>query len=114
MPLKYLIDANLPYYFSLWKGDDSIHQRDIDDTWKDKQIWDYAKENNLTIITKDSDFSDKMLLYNPPPQVIHIKLGNMKMKEFFSVLTEIWAEIQEMSEANKLVSVFKDRIEGIN
>ncbi|TAH17974.1 MAG: hypothetical protein EAZ08_12290 [Cytophagales bacterium] len=114
MPPKFLIDSNLPYYFSLWKDSDFIHQKDIDDTWKDSQIWEYAKANNLTIITKDSDFSDKMLFHEPPPKVIHIKLGNMKMKEFFALLTEIWAEIERMSSENKLVSVFKDRIEGIN
>lgn len=50
----FLIDANLPYYFSLWHSDDYIHQNDIDDTWTDKQIWDYAQEHNLTIITKDT------------------------------------------------------------
>ncbi len=113
MPPKFLIDANLPYYFSLWKGSDFIHQKDIDDTWKDSQIWGYAKENNLTIITKDSDFSDKMLLHEPPPRVIHIRFGNIKMKEFFALLTAIWEDIKEMSSENKLVSVFKDRIEGI-
>lgn len=57
---KFLIDANLPYRFSLWKSDDYIHQNDIDDEWTDSQIWDYAKDNNLTIITKDADFSNRI------------------------------------------------------
>ena len=46
----FLIDANLPYYFSLWNSDDFIHQKDINDEWSDEQIWNYAKENKLTII----------------------------------------------------------------
>ena len=50
---KYLIDANLPYYFILWNNTDYIHIKDLNDTWSDEQIWDYAKQNNLTIITKD-------------------------------------------------------------
>ena len=49
---KFLIDVNLPYRFSLWKGDDYIHQYDIDDEWTDTQIWDYARENNLTSLQK--------------------------------------------------------------
>ena len=65
---KYLIDVNLPYYFSLWKGKDFVHQRDINDEWDDEQIWNYAKENNLIIISKDSDFSNKILLHTPPPR----------------------------------------------
>jgi predicted nuclease of predicted toxin-antitoxin system len=48
---KYLIDVNLPYYFSLWNTDQYIHQKDINDEWTDDKIWDYSKENNLTIIT---------------------------------------------------------------
>lgn len=51
---KYLIDVNLPYLFSLWNDEAFIHQFDIDDKWSDEQIWNYAKENNLTIVTKDA------------------------------------------------------------
>ena len=76
---KYLIDVNLPYYFSLWNTSEYLHQKDIDDMWLDEQIWEYAKENDLTIISKDSDFANRILLKNPPPKVIHIKLGNMKI-----------------------------------
>ena len=28
---RYLMDVNLPYYFSLWRGEQYIHQKDIDD-----------------------------------------------------------------------------------
>lgn len=53
---SFLIDVNLPYYFSIWNTDEFIHQKDINDEWSDEKIWNYAKENNLTIISKDSDF----------------------------------------------------------
>ncbi len=46
----------------------SFIQRDIDDEWSDEQIWNYAGENNLTIISKDSDFSNRILLEQPPPK----------------------------------------------
>ena len=48
----FLVDVNLPYHFSLWKGDNYIHQNDIDDEWTDTQIWNYARENDLTIIQR--------------------------------------------------------------
>jgi predicted nuclease of predicted toxin-antitoxin system len=110
---KYLIDVNLPYLFSLWKDEIFIHQRDIDDTWTDEKIWSYAKENNLTIVTKDSDFSNKILLSEPPPRVIHIRFGNLKFNDFFKILTKNWQSISELSDDHKLVNVFIDRIEGI-
>lgn len=110
---KFLIDVNLPYYFSIWNSDEYIHQKDIDDEWTDEQIWNYAKTNNLTIITKDSDFSNKIVLREPPPKVIHLRIGNMKMKEFFETVSKLWADVVQLNEEFKLVNVFKDRIESL-
>ena len=108
----FLIDVNLPYYFSLWNSDSFIHQKDINDEWTDEQIWKYAQENNLTIITKDSDFSNKILLHQPPPKIIHIRFGNMKMKDFYDTISKLWDDILLLNINNKLVNVFKDRIEA--
>ena len=110
---KYLIDVNLPRYFSLWSSDEYEHVININDEMTDREIWDYAKENNLTIVTKDTDFADLMLLSEPPPRVIHVRLGNMKMKEFHSSISKVWEEVCLISEEYKLVSIHKDRIEGI-
>lgn len=110
----YLIDVNLPYYFSLWNNPDYIHQKDINDAWTDEQIWSYAEQNNLTIITKDSDFSNKIMLREPPPKVIHIRFGNMKMKQFHETLSNLWQDITTLNNEYKLVNVFIDRIEALN
>lgn len=114
MSLKYLIDANLPYRFSLWATPEYIHVRDLNDEWSDAQIWEYAKARQLTIITKDTDFSDKILLTEPPPRVIHLKLRNLKMSDFHITLTKIWLEVCTMSDKYKLIRIFIDRIEGVN
>jgi len=110
---KYLVDANLPYHFSIWNSKEYIHQFDIDDSWSDSKIWDYATEQNLTIITRDSDFSHRILFHNPPPKVIHIKLGNKKLRDLFKILFSNWEVILELSSTHKLVNVFDDRIEAI-
>jgi predicted nuclease of predicted toxin-antitoxin system len=44
--LKFLIDANLPLYLSVWNSPEFIHQNTIDNKWKDSQIWQYAMDNN--------------------------------------------------------------------
>ena len=110
---KYIIDANLPYYFSLWNNEEYIHVIDIDPHMKDSEIWKYAKEKNLIIVTKDADFSDRVLLSNPPPRVIHIRLGNMKIKDFHKAIGSIWQDVLDMSLEYKLVRVYKDKIEGV-
>lgn len=112
--LRYLIDANLPYYFSLWQGEEYKHMRDLGDDWVDRKIWDYAKEMKLTIVSKDADFSDRILLANPPPRVIHIRIGNLKMRDFHRAIAERWLSICQLSQSHKLVQVFADRIEAVS
>lgn len=111
---RFLIDVNLPYYFSVWRGPDFVHVRDIDDTWPDKQVWDYAKQENLTIVTKDTDFSDRALLNTPAPRVIHIRCGNLRMREFHQAIAGRWDAICVLSSRCKLVQVFENRIEGVD
>ena len=108
-----MIDVNLPYFFSLWKGELFIHQRDIDDEWTDEQRWDFATENDLVIVTKDADFSHRIIFHTPTPKVIHIRFGNMKMRQFFLTLTRHWQEALSLIENNKLVSIYIDRVEAI-
>jgi len=113
MDCEFLIDVNLPRLFSIWNSSKYIHQFDLGDDWTDSEIWKYCKENDLTIITKDSDFSSRILLHTPPPKVIHVKLGNMKMSLFYETLKRLWPEILLLNQDYKLVNVFLDRIEGI-
>ena len=111
---KFLIDVNLPSRFSVWASEDYEHVVNINDELKDSEIWNYAKENNLTIVTKDSDFSDMVIMNNPPPRVIHIKIGNLKMKEFHQLISSIWKDVSIMSKDYKLINVYPNKIEGID
>jgi len=110
---RFLVDANLPYRFSIWNDPEFIHLKDIDDSLPDEKVWEYARENNLTIITKDSDFSNRILFHSPPPKVIHIRFGNMKMRQFYETLQGVWSEVLVANEKYKLVNIYADRIECI-
>ena len=110
---KYLIDANLPYYFSLWNTPDFIYQKDIDDTWNDDQVWNYARQHNLIIITKDADFSLKVLYKRTPPKVIHIRFGNLKIRDFHNTISNMWSTIERTIEESNLINVYIDKIEYV-
>lgn len=110
---KYLIDANLPYFFGLWNSSDYIHLKDLNDSWKDNQIWEYAKDNDLIIISKDADFSLKVLYKGAPPKVIHLKFGNLRMKDFHALITKVWPDIEKLIVDYSLVNVYLDRLESI-
>lgn len=56
---RFLIDVNLPYCFALWSGEDFEHVRDMGETWTDTQIWQYARDHDMVIVSKDADFSDR-------------------------------------------------------
>ncbi|HEY3570310.1 MAG TPA: DUF5615 family PIN-like protein [Thermoanaerobaculia bacterium] len=111
---RYLIDVNLPYYFSLWRGPDYVHVHDLDDEWTDAQVWSHAKREGMTIVSKDADFSERALIETPPPRVIHIRFGNLKMRAFHERISEIWEDVCALSAQYRLVNVFLDRIEGID
>ena len=111
---RYLIDVNLPYYFSLWRGPEYLHLKDVSDEWSDSQVWTHAKQEDMTIVSKDADFSARALLEAPPPRVIHIRFGNLRMREFHERNSAIWPVVCELSTRCRIVHVFEDRIEGID
>jgi len=65
------------------------------------------------IVTKDADFSDRIITRLPPPWVVHLRFGNLRGNEFHALLTRVWPQIETMLESYKLVSVHADRLEGI-
>jgi predicted nuclease of predicted toxin-antitoxin system len=42
----------------------------------DEAIWSYAKMHGFAVISKDSDFQQRAVLYGHPPKVIWLRLGN--------------------------------------
>ena len=46
------------------------------DRASDDQVWERARQDGYTIVTKDSDFGDLSVLRGFPPKVIWVRLGN--------------------------------------
>jgi predicted nuclease of predicted toxin-antitoxin system len=110
---RFLIDANLPYRFAVWRGEAFEHVFDLGKSWSDLEIWRYAQENDLVIVTKDADFSDWIMLSKPPPKVIHLRIGNMRMRDFHPFIQNIWPEALRLIESYALVIVYADKIECV-
>jgi predicted nuclease of predicted toxin-antitoxin system len=78
--VKLLFDQNLSFRLVALLSDcypGSVHVRDagLGDR-DDAQVWAYASEHGLTIVSKDSDFHQRSLVEGPPPKVVWIQLGN--------------------------------------
>ena len=42
----------------------------------DAEIWNYASNNGLAIVSKDGDFNQESFLRGAPPKIIWIRRGN--------------------------------------
>jgi predicted nuclease of predicted toxin-antitoxin system len=97
--LKLLFDQNLSYKLARSFSDEfpgSAHVRDLGlASAVDIDVWEYAKQFGFTIVSKDTDFSQRGFLFGPPPKVIWIRLGNCSTKEIQEVLFSYAAEIRQ-------------------
>ena len=109
----YLIDENLPDAGHFPASLPKIHARELGPMASDSFLWQHARENDLVIVTKDSDFSDRILISTPPPWVVHLLTGNMTRREYSNFLTAVWPRIEDLLPSHRLIRVFPDRIEAI-
>ena len=95
--MKLLFDQNLSHKLverlaERFPG--SSHVRNVGlKTADDPVVWDYAKQNGFTIVSKDADFHQRSLLLGYPPKVIWIRLGNCSTKDVEELLTHYTDEI---------------------
>ena len=52
----------------------------------DEAIWNYAKANGFTLVSKDKDFYQRALLYGSPPKFIWLCLGNCTRNDLLALI----------------------------
>ena len=110
----FLLDENLPYRLRFSLPLPVAHSTDLGESPSDHEVWNFAKWNRLVIITKDVDFSDRIAAIEPPPWIIHLRIGNLRKCEFHSFLEKHWPQIFGLLPAHKLINVYSDRIEALS
>ena len=65
------------------------------------------------IVTEQWDFSNCIITVTPPPWVIHLRIGNLRKRDFHSFIKQTWPQIELLLPAYKLINVYADRIEAI-
>jgi predicted nuclease of predicted toxin-antitoxin system len=74
---------------------------------------EHARREFLVVVTKDADFSDRIILATPP-WVVHLRFGNMRRKENHAHVARVWPQIEALLTSHKLVNVFANRVEGVS
>lgn len=63
----------------------------------DIAIWQYAKDNEYTIVTFDTDFYDLSLIKGVPPKIVWLRLGNISTHNLANILQQNYELIKEFT-----------------
>ncbi|MBM3238812.1 hypothetical protein FJZ31_21185 [Candidatus Poribacteria bacterium] len=96
--MKLIFDQNLlPKLVTRLIGlfPDSAHVQDFGlDTADDTELWNYARNNDYVIASKDADFSDRSVIHGHPPKVIWLKRGNCSTNTVEDILRNHHSDIE--------------------
>lgn len=74
----------------------SIHVQSVGlDCATDAGIWDFARENDYVIVTKDVDYSDQSSIKGFPPKIIWLRIGNCTTQEICALLKNRHEQIHD-------------------
>jgi predicted nuclease of predicted toxin-antitoxin system len=109
----FLFDENVPMPLRFVPSLPVVHATSLGPSPSDRQLWTYATQHALVIVSKDADFADRVMQATPPPWVIHLRFGNLRRVAFEALLDTAWPRVESLLPAHKLIRVFADRIESI-
>ena len=100
--MKALFDANLSPALVKALGlqfPHSDHVRDVGlRTATDDEIWNYAKVNEFSIVSKDTDFRERSFVKGAPPKVIWLDVGNAGTGDIIALVQRERLRILEFEE----------------
>jgi len=72
------------------------------DQANDREVWAYAQSHSFTIVTRDSDYNELLVLRGFPPKVIWIRTGNCSTTEIEAMLRSHLLDIQALTSDSDL------------
>lgn len=103
--MKLLFDQNLSYRLVTKVSEifpDSSHIAALNlDHASDREVWEYAKNNDFSIVTKDSDFNELSTYYGFPPHIIWLRMGNCSVDNSAAILLGYADQIKQMILGNQ-------------
>ena len=70
----------------------------------DEGVWAYARANGFIIVSKDSDFQQRSLLYGHPPKLVWLRIGNCTRQQLIQLITAHEQDIRAL-DADPLESI---------
>lgn len=106
--MKLLLDENLsdrivPRIIDLYPDSEHVKTLGLTNT-EDALIWDFAKNNGFAIVSKDSDFYQRSLLYGHPPKFVYLRIGNSPTSRIVQILRDRF-EVMSQFEISEMESI---------
>jgi predicted nuclease of predicted toxin-antitoxin system len=106
----FIIDAQLSPHLAKWLNEEfhvdayslTYFQMQFSD---DLSIYNFARENRATVITKDSDFVQLQERLGSPPKIIFVTCGNTSNQKMKEILKSKFPLIIELLQSNNLVEL---------
>ena len=111
--MRLLLDENLSFrLLELLKSSypSSTHVNSVGlEKASDERIWEYARKNNLAIVTKDADFMERTVLFGHPPKIIWITKGNCSTLEITELMKRNVSIVQTFfqNESLSVIALYK-------
>ena len=90
--MKLLFDENLSRRLVRELADiypDSVHVEDVGLLGaRDGEIWGFAAEHGFLLMSKDTDFYDRSVLYGAPPKLLWLRIGNASVRDTAALLRD--------------------------
>jgi predicted nuclease of predicted toxin-antitoxin system len=89
--LKLLFDQNISFKIVskidvLFPGSEQVRRLKLENA-SDFDIWTFAKRNQYSVVTFDSDYFDINTLHGTPPKIIWVRSGNLTTDRLTTLLT---------------------------
>lgn len=52
----------------------------------DRDVWEYARDRGLVLVSKDNDFRQLSFLLGAPPKVVWLRIGNAPTRDVLALL----------------------------
>lgn len=100
--IRFLVDAQLPPRLARSLAAEGYQAEHVEDLGmchaKDEAIWQYAKERQAVLVSKDEDFVERTRSQGGGPVVVWLRIGNSSnaglLKWLLPMLPQIVARIQ--------------------
>ena len=107
--MKLLFDQNLSPSLVDSLADiypESVHVQSVGlDRADDRAVWDFARSQNLAIVTKDADFLESSLIAGVPPRIIWIRRGNCSTSDIEAILRRHSDEALQLMQGDEVALV---------